>query len=93
MWTFKKVVFFYFVVVKVNKKNLVTLGLLVYLYVLKVEREKMGTAEDQNSMFSRLAGRVSKGGNSVGKLHVTYFSKFINLTVFISFLHMYSFFD
>lgn len=25
----------------------------------------MGTAEDQNSMFSRLAGRVSKGGNFV----------------------------
>ena len=27
---------------------------------MQVEREKAGTAEDQNSMFSRLAGRVSK---------------------------------
>lgn len=30
----------------------------VYLFFLKVEREKMGTAEDQNQMFARLAGRV-----------------------------------
>jgi hypothetical protein len=26
-----------------------------------VEMEKLGTAEDQNSMFARLAGRVSTG--------------------------------
>lgn len=58
----------------------------------------MGTAEDQNSMFSRLAGRVSKGGNFVREymyvFHIFFVlkkSKFINHIVFISFLNRYSF--
>lgn len=57
----------------------------------------MGTAEDQNSMFSRLAGRVSKGGNFVGELvfHTFFFFKrrnlLVNHIVFISFLNRYSF--
>ena len=29
------------------------------MYRFQVEREKLGTAEDQNTMFARLAGRVS----------------------------------
>jgi len=32
-------------------------------YVYQVEREKMGTAEDANMMFARLAGRVSNQCN------------------------------
>lgn len=56
----------------------------------------MGTAEDQNSMFSRLAGRVSKGGNFVSELvfHTFFIFKrrnFVNHIVFISFLNRYSY--
>lgn len=56
----------------------------------------MGTAEDQNSMFSRLAGRVSKGGNFVSELVFHTFIIFerrnlVNHIVFISFLNRYSF--
>lgn len=42
-----------------NLEFCATLNSMLMVAASQVEQEKLGTAEDQNAMFARLAGRVS----------------------------------